>query len=97
MFGVSATTYSGNTLYALPATPTAFAQHPRSNAAARPSTANRNNPDFIDPATILYASAGLGVVHNLSENKQLFFEAHDDDITCVTVSMDGTYAATGQV
>ncbi len=99
VFGMSSTSYSGNTLYTLPATPSAFSHGRGSggNTPGRPNTLNRNNPDFIDPATIVYATAGLGVVHNLSENKQLFFDAHTDDITCITVSADGTYAATGQM
>lgn len=95
VFGMSSTSYSGNTLYTLPATPSAFTHG--TTPSGRPNTLNRNNPDFIDPATIVYATAGLGVVHNLSENKQLFFDAHSDDITCITVSADGTYAATGQM
>ena len=100
---MSATVYSGNTIYNLPSTPTAFAQANTNNKAAAGSgsagigASSRNNPDYIDGATIVYAAGSLGVVHNLAENNQLFFDAHDDDVTCITVSLDGMYAATGQM
>lgn len=89
---MSGSTYSGNTIYALPSTPASFGR-----AGAQPGAASRSNPDFIDPACVVYAAAGLGVVHNLSGNTQHFFDAHTDDITCITVSTDGAYAATGQM
>ena len=89
MFGMSASAYSGNTLFSLPFTPSAF-------GPSEGPTPTRN-PDYIDGATIVYAAASLGIVHNLATNKQLFFDAHDDDVTCITVSNDGLYAATGQM
>lgn len=85
---MSGSSYSGNTLYALPSVPSSF----RSTGSE-----HAGQPDFIDPATIVYASAGLGVVHHLGSNQQHFFYAHDDDVTCITVSADGMYAATGQM
>ena len=91
VFGMSGSIYSGNTLYALPSTPSAF------QSGAHVPSSGRNNPDFIDPASVVYAAAGLGIVHNLAENRQLYFDAHNDDITCITVSSDGVYAATGQM
>jgi WD40 repeat protein len=94
VFGMTGTSYSGNTLYALPSTPSAFNTRPAGQPAP---PAGRNNPDYIDPVTVVYATAGLGVVHNLAENRQLYFDAHTDDITCITISADGQYAATGQM
>lgn len=44
---------------------------------------------------IVYGAGSLGIVHNLAANTQTFFEGHDSDITCITVSSDGRYAATG--
>ncbi|KAJ1418197.1 WD40-repeat-containing domain protein [Ochromonadaceae sp. CCMP2298] len=90
VFGMSATVYSGSTLYALPSTPASF-RNPHGGGLSR------SNPDFIDPAAVVYAAAGLGIVHDLSQNKQHFFGGHDDDVTCITVSADGAYAATGQM
>jgi WD40 repeat protein len=86
---MSGSVYSGNTLYALASTPASFGS---SGAATA-----RSSPDFIDPATVVYAAAGLGVVHNLATNQQLYFDGHTDDVTCITVSQDGQYAATGQM
>lgn len=90
MFGMCGSLYSNSPIHVLATTPAAF---------RRPSTPSglRNSPDFIDGATLVYSAAGLGVVHDLATNSQLFFDGHEDDVTCVTVSPDGTYAATGQV
>lgn len=100
VFGLSTTHYSGNTLYALPpnAVPEAFSDLRSQKSSGRPLSApgtSRNNPDFLDPATILYTSAALSVVHNLSNNTQLFFNEHADDVTCVALNPEGTLAATG--
>jgi WD40 repeat protein len=53
----------------------------------------RNNSGRKD--TIVYASAALGIVHDLSTNKQDFFDFHADDVTCISISFDGTLSATG--
>lgn len=50
---------------------------------------------FIDDATLVYATAGLGVVHNLQDNAQHFFDANEDDVTCIGISKDSSLAATG--
>lgn len=47
--------------------------------------------------TIVYTSAALGIVHDLANNSQQYFEGHDNDITCITTSSDGTLAATGSM
>jgi D-serine deaminase-like pyridoxal phosphate-dependent protein len=58
---------------------------------------SRRSPDYIDGAQLVYAACGVGVVHDLSRNEQRFFSGHTDDITCVTLSNDGAFAATGQM
>ena len=69
------------------------------------STNHTSNQFFAIPAasasnrstgtTVVYASAGLGIVHDLASNSQQYFEGHNNDITCITMSSDGTLAATG--
>ena len=44
----------------------------------------------------MYASAALGVVHDLTTNQQTMFAGHDDDITCIALSNRGALVATGQ-
>lgn len=46
-------------------------------------------------AILIYAAAGVGVVHELTSNQQIFYEGHGDDITCIAVTPDGSMAATG--
>ena len=46
--------------------------------------------------SLVYASAALGVIHNLATNEQTLFAGHDDDITCIGLSNNGLLAATGQ-
>lgn len=46
---------------------------------------------------VVYAGGALGIVHDLASNTQDFFDGHDDDVTCISVSPDGSLAATGQV
>lgn len=98
VFGMSTSRYSGPTFYILPYVPDAFLEK---NSRRYPSQANsrplsaRTNPDFIDNATIIYPTAGLGVVHNLMYNSQVHCDHHEDDITCLALSKDGTLAATG--
>ena len=44
---------------------------------------------------LVYASAAMGVVHDVRTNKQRLFTGHEDDSSCLTLSNDGTLAATG--
>jgi len=99
VFGLSTTHYSGNTLHVLPYIPDAFQdlRNRRGALSSQHPTTPRSNPDFIDNAVVLYTSAALGVVHNLSTNSQIFFDRHTDDVTCVALSSDGSLAATGCV
>ena len=46
---------------------------------------------------IAYAASSLGIVHNLTTNTQMHFEAHDDEITCFTIDPSNTLAASGQL
>jgi hypothetical protein len=82
VLGMSASLQSGNAFHLL------------SNANAQ---VKRSSPAFLDHARIAYASAALGVVHDLSTNSQSFYRGHHDDITCMAISMDCTIAATGCV
>ena len=41
----------------------------------------RNNIRLNDDGQIIYYVAGVAIVHDLSNNKQMFFTGHDDDIT----------------
>lgn len=50
-----------------------------------------------DPYVAVYATAALGVVHRLDNNTQTYFNVHTDDISCLALSPDGNYAATGQI
>lgn len=50
-----------------------------------------------DPFVAVYATAALGVVHRLDSNTQSYFNAHSDDISCIALSPDGAYVATGQI
>ena len=51
---------------------------------------------FLDTATVIYAAAGLGVIHDLTANKQSFYNGHSEDVTCLAMSSDGALAATGR-
>jgi hypothetical protein len=60
-------------------------------------SAAANNVGKNDVPPLVYASAGSGVVHHTGAHTQLFFDGHDDNISCIAVSDDGSLAATGQV
>ena len=44
---------------------------------------------------LVYAAAGLGVVHDIDTNTQKIYNGHNDDITCIAISGDGRLAGTG--
>ncbi len=81
--GLSSKLHSGSAVHALlPA------------ACANP-TGHRNDPDYLDASVIVYASAAVGVVHDMSTNTQKIFGGHEHDITCMSLSNCGRYVATG--
>lgn len=51
---------------------------------------------FIDQSALVYTAAALGIVHDLSTNRQSFFSGHTDDVTCLTLSHCRQLAATGE-
>jgi hypothetical protein len=51
----------------------------------------------INRDTIVYASAAVGIVHDIAANSQTFFEGHSDDITCIALAPNKLLAATGQL
>lgn len=58
----------------------------------------RNNIGFADSRfEIVYHVAGVGVVFNSKENKQLHNTEHDDDILCLAVHPEGHTVATGEI
>ena len=58
----------------------------------------RDNISFADSRfEIVYHVAGVGVVFNSKENKQLHNTEHDDDIPCLDVHPEGHTVATGEI
>lgn len=80
--GLSTHLHSGNVLLSLP------------TGGVNPNGV-RSDPGFIDPAVAVYASASVGVIHDLSTNRQQLFTTHKHEITCIALSHCGTYVATG--
>jgi WD40 repeat protein len=57
----------------------------------------RNNIAWVDCNTIVYFAAGVGIVHDLSSNKQTFFRNHTDDILCLAYHSGKGLVATGEI
>ncbi|KAK3878967.1 hypothetical protein Pcinc_016411 [Petrolisthes cinctipes] len=57
----------------------------------------RNNVRVTRAGHLLYYVAGVGVVHDTTNARQVFYTGHDDDITSLAVCGDGETVATGQV
>lgn len=58
----------------------------------------RDNLFSLDPDTIVYHAASVGIVHNIKKNTQRFFIGnHFDDILCLTKHPGNRYIATGDV
>lgn len=45
---------------------------------------------------LLYAAAALGVVHDLNDQSQIFFDKHSHEVTCITVDPSQRYVASGE-
>ncbi|KAM6376747.1 cilia- and flagella-associated protein 52 [Pluvialis apricaria] len=73
----------------------------RAGAAGRPSASNGHIPCGLichpDKEHILYPLGCTVVVQELDSKKQTFLRGHTDNISCVVVSRDGVYVASGQV
>ena len=46
---------------------------------------------------LIYSSAAVGVIHDISENVQYHLDGHTDDISCIAIDSGNRYCATGQV
>lgn len=57
---------------------------------------SRSNIAYIDATTVVYPVAALGVVHDISTNKQKFFKSHTDDVLCLDYNPTKRLVATGQ-
>lgn len=85
---MSSSLQSGNTFLILPSTLP-------SPSISTSSNTRRSSPDYLDGVTVLYPTAALGVIHDLSTNTQRFYQGHSNDVTCYCLSSDGSLAATG--
>jgi WD40 repeat protein len=56
----------------------------------------RGNVIWVDHKTVLYFTAGVGIVHDIEANKQKFFRGHSDDILCVAYHPGRRIAVTGE-
>ncbi|CUG89314.1 Hypothetical protein, putative [Bodo saltans] len=63
------------------------------------SSGTRNNLRWTSSSPkgqgLLFYAGAVAVVHDVTTNTQTFFQEHTDEITALTVSKDGTLAATG--
>ena len=83
---MSSSLYSGSAVSILPTnSSTSFPDEQQQQADTR----------IVDRAVIAYAAAGLGVIHDLTENTQTHYNGHTEDVTCMAISSDGSLAATG--
>jgi len=57
----------------------------------------RNNIFYLADDTIVYHAAALGIVHNLKNNTQRFFDKHTDDILSLARHPDKVQVATGEI
>jgi microtubule-associated protein-like 6 len=64
----------------------------------------RNNLRYIcseidpnEPEYVVYPTAALGVVYNLSTRTQSFYQGHDVEVTCMSLHPSGRLIATGDV
>jgi WD40 repeat protein len=76
-----------------------FSSEPVGGFSSAPLT---NNLFYNNENAVVYPTAGLGVILKSATNtgaaaSQVFFKGHDDDVTCLTISADRRFVASGQV
>lgn len=52
---------------------------------------------YTSEGHVLFTTAGVGVVQNLSQNRQEFFNLHQEDIVAMALHPDKDIVATGQM
>ena len=57
----------------------------------------RNNLFYTQSGDLVYMVGSTGIVMNIAQNSQKFFNGHTDDIVCLDLSPDGTTVCSGQV
>ena len=57
----------------------------------------RNNLKFNKDGNVIFTTAGVGVVQDLSHSTQLFFNKHRDDIVAMAYHAGKNIVATGQM
>ena len=55
----------------------------------------RGNLRYAADGSIVFTTAGVGVVYNKGEHKQEFFNLHHEDIVAMAMHPDGDFVATG--
>ena len=58
---------------------------------------NANNLFYTSTGEVVYYTAGVGIVYDKAAHTQRFFDGHDDDIKCLTISSSRDLVASGQV
>ena len=58
---------------------------------------NANNLFYTSTGEVAYYTAGVGIVYDKAAHTQRFFQGHDDDIKCLTISSSRDLIASGQV
>lgn len=87
MFGLKTDLYSGRPFYRYP---THFYAIENDDEVA--------DDDDDGHDKVIYSTAAVGVIHNLSTNTQRTFCGHDDDITCISLAPESFgLVATGQL
>ena len=55
----------------------------------------RNNLKYAADGSVVFTTAGVGVVQNLANNTQEFFNLHKEDIVAMAIHPDKDIIATG--
>lgn len=57
----------------------------------------RGNLRYLKSGKVVYNAAALGIVYDLENNTQTFFNNHTDDIISLDLHPDGVLVATGEL